>query len=41
MTEFTVTVYTSDIRGAGTDANVFLEMYGNRVGPSGGRGHLP
>ena len=25
---YEVTVWTSDLRGAGTDANVFLQMYG-------------
>ena len=25
---YEVTVWTGDIRGAGTDANVFLQMYG-------------
>ena len=25
---YEVTVWTSDVRGAGTDANVFLQMYG-------------
>lgn len=25
---YEVTVWTSDIKGAGTDANVFLQMYG-------------
>lgn len=27
-----MTVYTSDIRGAGTDANVFIELCGKRDG---------
>ena len=30
MQEYRVTVYTSDIRGAGTDANVFMEMHGDK-----------
>ncbi|PNH12713.1 Lipoxygenase y domain-containing protein 1 [Tetrabaena socialis] len=28
LVEYRVTTYTSDIRGAGTDANVFIEMHG-------------
>eukprot|EP00798_Chlamydomonas_sp_ICE-L_P018432 gene18432-24908_t len=28
--EYNITVYTSDMRGAGTDANVFIEMYGTK-----------
>ncbi len=31
-TDYTVLVGTSDIRGAGTDANVYLEMFGERDG---------
>ena len=31
-TDYTVTVVTSDIRGAGTDANVFLEITGEHEG---------
>lgn len=30
--DYTVTVVTSDIRGAGTDANVFVEIVGERDG---------
>ncbi len=30
---YEVTVYTSDIRGAGTDANVGLEIWGDKVRP--------
>ncbi|KAF5837533.1 hypothetical protein DUNSADRAFT_4226 [Dunaliella salina] len=30
LVEYRVTVYTSDIRGAGTDANVSIEMYGSK-----------
>lgn len=26
---YEVTVWTSDVKGAGTDANVFLQMYGD------------
>jgi hypothetical protein len=29
---YEVTVYTSDIRGAGTDANVSIELHGAKVG---------
>ncbi|KAJ9526209.1 hypothetical protein QJQ45_009677 [Haematococcus lacustris] len=30
LTDYTVTTYTSDIRGAGTDATVFMEMHGDK-----------
>uniref|UniRef100_A0A7S3VHN2 PLAT domain-containing protein n=1 Tax=Dunaliella tertiolecta TaxID=3047 RepID=A0A7S3VHN2_DUNTE len=30
LTEHTITVYTSDVRGAGTDADVFIELYGDK-----------
>ncbi|KAG2499991.1 hypothetical protein HYH03_002273 [Edaphochlamys debaryana] len=30
IVEYTITTYTSDIRGAGTDANVFIEMHGDK-----------
>ena len=30
--EYTITVHTSDIRGAGTDANVFIELHGDKDG---------
>ena len=33
---YKVNVYTGDVRGAGTDANVFINMYGNQ-GDSGER----
>lgn len=29
--EYTATIYTSDIRGAGTDANVFIELHGDKA----------
>ena len=31
-TDYTVTVTTSDIRGAGTDANAYLEITGDNAG---------
>lgn len=30
-TNYRVTVYTSDMRGAGTDADVYLVIYGDKV----------
>ncbi|GFR41097.1 hypothetical protein Agub_g1741 [Astrephomene gubernaculifera] len=31
LLKYTVSVYTSDIRGAGTDANVFVELHGDKA----------
>lgn len=28
--KYEVTAYTSDVKGAGTDANVFMSLYGER-----------
>ena len=28
LQEYRITVFTSDVRGAGTDANVFIELHG-------------
>ncbi|GLC44364.1 hypothetical protein PLESTF_000049800 [Pleodorina starrii] len=30
IVEYTITTHTSDIRGAGTDANVFIELHGDK-----------
>ena len=30
MSEYKITVKTGDIRGAGTDANVFVQLYGDK-----------
>jgi hypothetical protein len=27
--QYKITVYTGNVRGAGTDANVFIQIYGN------------
>ncbi|KAG1672531.1 hypothetical protein FOA52_002840, partial [Chlamydomonas sp. UWO 241] len=35
LLQYDVTVYTSDIRGAGTDADIFLEMWGDKDHTSG------
>ena len=31
LLQYEVTVYTSDLRGAGTDANVSVELWGDKV----------
>jgi hypothetical protein len=31
LLQYEITVYTSDIRGAGTDADVFMELWGDKV----------
>lgn len=31
LTNYTVTTHTSDISGAGTDANVFVNLFGTKV----------
>ena len=30
ITTYNVTVVTSDIRGAGTDSNVYIQLFGNK-----------
>ena len=35
LLKYEITIYTSDVRGAGTDADVFVEMWGDKVGASG------
>lgn len=35
LLEYEIIVYTSDIRGAGTDADIFLEMWGEKASSSG------
>ena len=34
---YKVTTYTGDVRGAGTDANVFIEIYGQNGQKSGAK----
>jgi hypothetical protein len=33
LLQYEVTVYTSDIRGAGTDSNISIEVWGDKVRP--------
>jgi hypothetical protein len=30
LLKYEITIYTSDIRGAGTDADVFVELWGDK-----------
>jgi hypothetical protein len=41
LLNYEIVIYTSDVRGAGTDADIFVEIWGDKVGrvcDGGGRG---
>ena len=35
LLNYEIIIYTSDIRGAGTDADIFVEIWGDKVGGVG------